>query len=122
MTRTGLMFPYSGTFVKWREMLLTARKPCKLLVSISGAWDQPRGVVNFFLVMTAANVIRALFGTMLVIHGLVGKGTGYNDVEAPLREEERLTPHRPFTKQGRAAFVGFGALLIVLAVMGKFNN
>ncbi|HTC90283.1 MAG TPA: hypothetical protein VK686_18375 [Bryobacteraceae bacterium] len=72
--------------------------------------------------MTAANAMGALFGTVLVIYGLVGKGNGYNDVEAPLREEERLTPPKSFTKVGRATFVGFGVLLIVIALMGRFNN
>ena len=47
--------------------------------------------------MTAANAIGALFGTVLVVYGLVGKGNFYNEVEAPLSDEEQVTPPKPFT-------------------------
>ena len=71
--------------------------------------------------LTSNPLAGTLFGVVLVVYGLVGKGSFYNEVEAPPRDEERLTPPKPFTKLGRAAYVGFGVLLIVLGAMGKFN-
>jgi hypothetical protein len=71
--------------------------------------------------MTLANGLGILFGAVLLIYGLVGQGKFYNQVEAPLSEEDRLTPPKPFTKSGRVLYIGFGALLIVLGIMGKFN-
>jgi len=71
--------------------------------------------------MSLANGLGIFFGLVLAIHGLFGKGSGYNDVEAPLREEERNNPFKPFTQWGRVSFIGFGILLVVLGIMGRFN-
>ena len=56
--------------------------------------------------MTAANAMGALFGTVLVIYGLVGKGNGYNDVEAPLRGGATYTA-QVFYKSGASHICRF---------------
>ncbi len=71
--------------------------------------------------MGIGNVLGILFGVVLVIYGLVSNGKFYNEVEAPLRDEERLAPPKPFTKRGRVMYVGFGLLLIALGITGRFN-
>jgi len=72
--------------------------------------------------MTLQNVLGILFGIILILTGLLSEGKFRNQVEAPLREEDRLTAPKPFTKRWRALYVGFGALLVVLGLMGKFNS
>jgi hypothetical protein len=72
--------------------------------------------------MTLQNVLGILFGISLILTGLLSEGKFRNQVEAPLREEDRLTTPKPFTKRWRALYVGFGALLVVLGMMGKFNS
>jgi hypothetical protein len=72
--------------------------------------------------MTLPDTLGIIGGTSLIIYGLFGKGAGYNDVERPLREEERTAPSKPFTRWGRVSFIGFGLVLMVLGFMGKFNG
>ena len=72
--------------------------------------------------MTIPNALGMLGGIALVVYGLRGSGVGYNDVEMPLREEERNAPLKPFTRWGRISFVGFGLLMVALGIMGKFNH
>jgi hypothetical protein len=67
------------------------------------------------------NVLGVLFGIVLISYGLMGKGQGYNDVEMPLREEERNDPRRPFSRWGRISFVAFGCLLVAIGILRKFN-
>ena len=72
--------------------------------------------------MTLPNALGTVFGLVLTVYGLFGTGDGYNDVERPLRDEERNAPPKPFTRRGRFWFTGFGLLLVILGLMGKFNG
>jgi len=73
--------------------------------------------------MTSANIIGMLFGVALITYGIFDKrNKRYNEVEAPLREEERLEPPRPFSRRERISLIGFGLLLVILAIMGKFSG
>ena len=72
--------------------------------------------------MAIPDILGIIGGTSLVIYGLLGSGVGYNDVERPLREEERNAPPKPFTRWGRISFVGFGFVLVVLGILGKFDR
>ena len=67
------------------------------------------------------NLLGILLGTILIAYGLVGKGQGYNDMEMPLREEQRNDPSKPFSRWGRISLVVFGCLLIVIGILHKFN-
>jgi hypothetical protein len=71
--------------------------------------------------MTLINVVGMIFGVILVVCGLFGKGKFYNQVEAPLREEERYGPPPQFRKRDRVLYLGFGILLITLGLLGRFN-
>jgi hypothetical protein len=71
--------------------------------------------------MTLPNILAVIMGTYCVIYGFLGSGRFYNDIEAPLREEERRNPPKPFTKWGRISYIGFGLLMLLLGAFGKFN-
>ena len=71
--------------------------------------------------MRFVNIVGVIVGAYFVIYGLLGSGRFYNDIEAPLRKEERSIPPRPFTVWGRVSYVGFGLLMVLLGAFGKFK-
>jgi hypothetical protein len=70
--------------------------------------------------MNLPNVFGVLFGIGLIAYGFFGRGNGYNEVESPLRGDE--PPPRPFTRWGRLTFIGFGAFMVLIGLLGEFNS
>jgi hypothetical protein len=71
--------------------------------------------------MTLANAAGTFIGFVLIAYGALGKGRFYNQVEAPLRREEREIPPRPFTRGSRILYVGTGLIMITLGILQKFS-
>ena len=69
--------------------------------------------------MSTEGALLIIFGLVIVVSGIFGKGPFYNTVDMPLTKHEKNDTRSP-TMAERAGYMGFGVLLILFGVWKSF--